>query len=93
MSDSLVSDDRAYRDSGVLDMRSLARDAVSLDQDTWYTLTHTSGAILMGGQIALFLSGAVFMQAILYHRMYPSDHRRIKAMVRALSGGGLQLDH
>ncbi|KAI0670382.1 hypothetical protein C8Q78DRAFT_121660 [Trametes maxima] len=37
--------------------------------------------MLIGGQIALFLSGVVFMQVIMYHQLYPSDSRKIKTMV------------
>ncbi|KAL1940668.1 hypothetical protein VTO73DRAFT_8103 [Trametes versicolor] len=53
---------------------------MDLNEDVFYELTHTSGAILMGGQIALFLSGAVLMQVIVYFQMYPSDSPRIRAM-------------
>ncbi|EIW65228.1 uncharacterized protein TRAVEDRAFT_42607 [Trametes versicolor FP-101664 SS1] len=53
---------------------------MDLNEDVFYELTHTSGAILMGGQIALYLSGAVLMQVIVYFQMYPSDSPRIRAM-------------
>ncbi|TBU30835.1 hypothetical protein BD311DRAFT_658003 [Dichomitus squalens] len=45
------------------------------------TLYHSSGAILLGGLVALFLSGAVLMQVVLYSRVYTSDPIKTKAMV------------
>ncbi|KAI0641134.1 hypothetical protein C8Q79DRAFT_322194 [Trametes meyenii] len=54
--------------------------------DTWRTLKLTSGAMLIGGQIALFLSGIVTLQVILYHQLYHSDTIRLKALVFAIWG-------
>ncbi|KAI0076921.1 hypothetical protein K474DRAFT_1178058 [Panus rudis PR-1116 ss-1] len=42
------------------------------------------GAVLVGGLISVFFSGIVFMQAILYFRIYPEDKPRLKLMVSAL---------
>ncbi|KAL4248813.1 hypothetical protein ABKN59_003961 [Abortiporus biennis] len=41
----------------------------------------TIGALLVGGLVALFLSGAVSMQLLLYHRLYPNDRQSIKFLV------------
>ncbi|KAI0784420.1 hypothetical protein C8Q75DRAFT_396192 [Abortiporus biennis] len=41
----------------------------------------TIGALLVGGLVALFLSGAVSMQLLLYHRLYPNDRQTIKFLV------------
>ncbi|EMD32503.1 hypothetical protein CERSUDRAFT_118538 [Gelatoporia subvermispora B] len=44
----------------------------------------TVGSILVGGLLSSFLSGTVFMQFILYFRIYPNDAFRIKSMVAAI---------
>ncbi|KAI8980616.1 hypothetical protein BD414DRAFT_579485 [Trametes punicea] len=44
-------------------------------------LEHSMGAVLVGSLIALFLSGAVWMQVFLYCQLYPRDRARIKLMV------------
>ncbi|KAI1790438.1 hypothetical protein LXA43DRAFT_1148079 [Ganoderma leucocontextum] len=67
------------------------------DED-WDTLYNSSGAVLLGGLVALLespaywmvidvvsssssLSGSVFMQVVLYWRLYTSDPIRTKSMV------------
>ncbi|OSD01128.1 hypothetical protein PYCCODRAFT_1468825 [Trametes coccinea BRFM310] len=44
-------------------------------------LEHSMGAVLVGSLVALFLSGAVWMQVFLYIQLYPRDRPRIKFMV------------
>ncbi|KAI0714566.1 hypothetical protein C8Q76DRAFT_727190 [Earliella scabrosa] len=44
-------------------------------------LAESMGAVLIGSLIALFLSGAVWMQVFLYWQLYPKDALRIKIMV------------
>ncbi|KAJ3529594.1 hypothetical protein NM688_g7834 [Phlebia brevispora] len=44
----------------------------------------TYGALLVGGLIALFLSGIVATQVFLYRRSYPDDRLRNKVMVSAV---------
>ncbi|KAI0801518.1 hypothetical protein C8Q74DRAFT_498334 [Fomes fomentarius] len=44
-------------------------------------LAHSMGAVLVGSLIAMFLSGAVWMQVFLYWQLYPKDVLRIKFMV------------
>ncbi|KAI0668663.1 hypothetical protein C8Q78DRAFT_1081056 [Trametes maxima] len=61
------------------------------DAQTWKALTLSSGAMLMGGQIALFFSGIVFLQMILYYQLYPSDKPRLKLLVLAV--GVLDMFH
>ncbi|OCH90515.1 hypothetical protein OBBRIDRAFT_591830 [Obba rivulosa] len=41
----------------------------------------TVGSILVGGFLSTFLSGTVFMQLVLYFRLYPNDALKIKFMV------------
>ncbi|KAH8099630.1 hypothetical protein BXZ70DRAFT_1009027 [Cristinia sonorae] len=41
----------------------------------------TLGAILIGGFVALFLSGIVFMQTMIYYRVYGKDPIRLKLIV------------
>ncbi|KAH9855830.1 hypothetical protein C2E23DRAFT_552397 [Lenzites betulinus] len=53
----------------------------NVDADAWRTLYHSSGAVLVGGLVALFLSGAVLLQVVLYCQMYPLDSRKVKCMV------------
>ncbi|KAI0825380.1 hypothetical protein BC628DRAFT_1419341 [Trametes gibbosa] len=52
-----------------------------IDADAWHTLYHSSGAVLIGGLVALFLSGAVLLQVVLYCQMYPSDSTKVKCVV------------
>ncbi|KAI0716332.1 hypothetical protein C8Q76DRAFT_723759 [Earliella scabrosa] len=47
-------------------------------------LHHTYGVILVAGLLALFLSGAVFAQVVVYFRLYPTDDAKIKGMVLLL---------
>ncbi|KAI0638838.1 hypothetical protein C8Q77DRAFT_1151874 [Trametes polyzona] len=42
---------------------------------------HSPPPVLIGGLIALFLSGAVFMQVALYFQLYQTDRMRIKTLV------------
>ncbi|TCD59770.1 hypothetical protein EIP91_011518 [Steccherinum ochraceum] len=44
----------------------------------------TYGAVLIGGLIALFLSGFVTMQTVLYYRVYRKDRVHIKLLVTAV---------
>ncbi|KAI0658278.1 hypothetical protein C8Q70DRAFT_186065 [Cubamyces menziesii] len=44
-------------------------------------LEHSMGSVLVGSLVALFLSGAVWMQVFLYVQLYPRDRLRIKLMV------------
>ncbi|RDX51502.1 hypothetical protein OH76DRAFT_1554899 [Lentinus brumalis] len=44
-------------------------------------LYHSFGAVLVGGLVALFLSGVVFMQVVLYWQLYPSDSKKTKWIV------------
>ncbi|KAI9065550.1 hypothetical protein FKP32DRAFT_1567728 [Trametes sanguinea] len=44
-------------------------------------LNHSPPPVLLGGLIALFLSGAVFMQVALYYQVYQTDRQRIKTLV------------
>jgi len=39
------------------------------------------GALLLGGLYASLLSGLVFVQVLVYFKMYPGDRRQIKALV------------
>ncbi|KAI0369927.1 hypothetical protein BV20DRAFT_945127 [Pilatotrama ljubarskyi] len=55
----------------------------SVSPDTWNLLCQSSGAILIGGLVALFLSGAVFMQVIQYYQTYTVDTRKVKTMVHS----------
>ncbi|OJT14537.1 hypothetical protein TRAPUB_8907 [Trametes pubescens] len=57
---------------------------IDVDQGTWDALYQSSGAVLIGGLVALFLSGAVLMQVVIYWQMYPNDPKKMKAMVRTL---------
>ncbi|CDO76914.1 hypothetical protein BN946_scf184398.g2 [Trametes cinnabarina] len=45
-------------------------------------LEHSMGSVLIGSLIALFLSGAVWMQVFLYIQLYPRDRPKIKFMLR-----------
>ncbi|CDO74816.1 hypothetical protein BN946_scf185001.g64 [Trametes cinnabarina] len=44
-------------------------------------LNHSPPPVLLGGLVALFLSGAVFMQVALYFQVYQTDRQRIKTLV------------
>ncbi|KAH9938986.1 uncharacterized protein BXZ73DRAFT_99661 [Epithele typhae] len=51
-------------------------------EDQTAAVEHGSGAVLIGGLIALYLSGIVFMQTVLYVRMYSaSDPQKVKVLV------------
>ncbi|KAL1940667.1 hypothetical protein VTO73DRAFT_8102 [Trametes versicolor] len=54
---------------------------IDVDEGTWDALYQSSGAVLVGGLVALFLSGAVLMQVVIYWQMYPNDPKKMKAMV------------
>ncbi|KAL0955511.1 hypothetical protein HGRIS_001750 [Hohenbuehelia grisea] len=41
----------------------------------------TFGAVLLGGLFALGLSGIVTIQVLIYFKLYPDDHSRLKALV------------
>ncbi|KAJ3478139.1 hypothetical protein NLI96_g9966 [Meripilus lineatus] len=41
----------------------------------------TLGAVLLGNLVSMFFSGVVTMQSILYFRIYPNDHLKLKSMV------------
>ncbi|KAF8801767.1 hypothetical protein BYT27DRAFT_7197758 [Phlegmacium glaucopus] len=41
----------------------------------------TFGALLIGGLFASLLSGFVVIQVIVYFKLYPEDHRRLKTLV------------
>ncbi|KAI0756068.1 hypothetical protein C8Q80DRAFT_1264175 [Daedaleopsis nitida] len=56
-------------------------DSEEREVDLHTQLAHSMGAVLIGSLIALFLSGAVWMQVFLYWQLYPKDNIRIKAMV------------
>ncbi|KAH9948162.1 hypothetical protein B0H21DRAFT_254421 [Amylocystis lapponica] len=44
----------------------------------------TGGAVLVGGAVAIFLSGTVAMQVIIYSKLYVTDPLKIKAVVLLL---------
>ncbi|RDX51500.1 hypothetical protein OH76DRAFT_1481413 [Lentinus brumalis] len=58
---------------------------VSTDaSDTQTVFNHSPPPVLVGGLVALFLSGVVFMQVVLYFQMYQTDRRWTKAIVLAV---------
>ncbi|KAI0641146.1 hypothetical protein C8Q79DRAFT_1014561 [Trametes meyenii] len=57
---------------------------VALGQPSQTIFSHSPPPVLLGGMIALFLSGAVFMQVALYFQLYQTDRRRTKALVLAV---------
>ncbi|KAI0358802.1 hypothetical protein OH77DRAFT_1518095 [Trametes cingulata] len=55
--------------------------AVGPRQASRTVFNHSPPPVLLGGLVALFLSGAVFMQVALYFQLYQTDRRRIKTLV------------
>jgi hypothetical protein len=45
------------------------------------SIPKTFGALLLGGLFASMLSGFVITQIVVYFKLYPSDHTRLKALV------------
>ncbi|CAK5282807.1 unnamed protein product [Mycena citricolor] len=46
-----------------------------------YDIPLTLGALLVGGSVALFLSGVVAVQCIIFFKLYPGEGVRSRAMV------------
>lgn len=53
-------------------------------RDAQTVYNHPPPPVLVGGLIALFLSGVVFMQVALYFQMYQADRKRLKSIVVAV---------
>ncbi|RPD70782.1 hypothetical protein L226DRAFT_513983 [Lentinus tigrinus ALCF2SS1-7] len=54
---------------------------VDSDGPDWDALYDSFGAVLIGGLVALFLSGVAFLQVVLYWQTYPFDPKKTKAVV------------
>ncbi|KAI0327988.1 hypothetical protein GY45DRAFT_1372750 [Cubamyces sp. BRFM 1775] len=53
-------------------------------QDARSVFNHSPPPVLLGGLVALFLSGAVFMQIAMYFQVYQTDRRGFKFLVLAI---------
>ncbi|KAL1940665.1 hypothetical protein VTO73DRAFT_8100 [Trametes versicolor] len=75
--------------AGSMAIVAIARDAVeegapTAGQIATTVFNHSPPPVLLGGLMALFLSGAVFMQVALYFQLYSTDRWRIKTLVIAI---------
>ncbi|KAI0638839.1 hypothetical protein C8Q77DRAFT_9997 [Trametes polyzona] len=65
-------------------MANMTEVTAAPDAAAWQSLHYSAGAVLIGGLVALFLSGAIFMQVILYFRMYTTDTKKTKGLVMVI---------
>ncbi|KAI8983232.1 hypothetical protein BD414DRAFT_490307 [Trametes punicea] len=68
----------------VIHDESIAHSYGTLAQASLTVYNHAPPPVLLGGLVALFLSGAVFMQVALYYQLYHTDRWRIKTLVLAV---------
>ncbi|KAJ3842340.1 hypothetical protein F5878DRAFT_607964 [Lentinula raphanica] len=52
--------------------------------NTGVDISRTFGALLIGSLSASFLSGAVTIQSLVYHKLYPTDEAALKILVLAI---------